>query len=227
MEQHQVGRGLFNSLDVISTHHLLRTQQNEYQVWMKRVYFSHECRYYYITLIILTAVCIVWSIINFGHFPKDSWFQALEILLCLMMLAETIWRGFMEGWKQLLEEWENEFEIIVAIGSICILGISLLLTGHLEAADGLVGLCGIALRNVMMYMRLIIYLKDNDKNAVTIIDLQELSQVSEVRELSEDIEIKQISPYIHTEMNLTKSGITYKYLEQGNPEENEEISVIE
>jgi hypothetical protein len=223
-EQYQVGRGLFNPLDVISTNHLLRTQQNECQVWMKRIYFSNECRYYYLTLISLTSVCIVWSLLNLWEFPEEPWFQTLEIFLSFMMFAELVWKAIMQGWGQLLAEWENVFDFMVMMGSVGTLGVAVISAGYFEEAEGLMGLGGIAFRNIMMYMRLIVYLKNQGKTDVTIIDLNDMSQISEARQIVQDPEIQHISPDIKTELNHTKSRVTYKYLGQENPDEERPVT---
>lgn len=125
----------------------------------------------------------------------------------------------MQGWGELLGEWENVFDVMVMMGSVGTLGVAVISAGYFEEAEGLMGLGGIAFRNIMMYMRLIVYLKNQGKTDVTIIDLNDMSQISEARQLGQDPEIQPISPDMKTELNHTKSGVTYKYLGQENPDE--------
>lgn len=175
------GANLYFSSDVYSTNHLLQTNHRALGVYLSRVYFSKACRGFYVALIVLCLVLVAWTLLNLGRFPEDGWFLGLEVFVSGMIIGEVAGRLVMQGIQKFCRSWLNVFDVIVASLSIVVLLEvlnSLTLTADIE---GLVGEIWLAVRTVLQYLRLVVFIKNQKKAqvlALQVINFTELAQPS-------------------------------------------------
>lgn len=179
------GASLYPSSDVYSTNHLLQTNHRAIGVYLSRIYFSKACRSFYVALIVLCLVLVTWTLVNFGHFPEEGWFLGLEVFVSGMIIGEVVGRLVMQGLGKFCRSWLNVFDAIVA--SLSIIVLLEVLNSLTLAADieGLLGEVWLAIRTVLQYLRLVVFIKNQKKAqvlALQVINFTELAQPSPRRE---------------------------------------------
>lgn len=186
------GANLYFSSDVYSTNHLLQTNHRAVSVYLSRVYFSKACRGFYVVLIALCLVLVAWTLVNLGKFPADGWFLGLEVFVSGMIIGEVVGRLVMQGMQKFCRSWLNVFDVIVASLSIVVL-LEVLNSLTLAAdIEGLVGEIWLAVRTVLQYLRLVVFIKNQKKAqvlALQVINFTELAQPSARKEPSTEIQM--------------------------------------
>lgn len=167
--------GLMGSAEVLSTNKLLSVQQDPSKLWMGRLYYSPYCRIFYALLLLLNLACIIWTLVQFGEYPKEPWFIALEALLGLLVCVEVGWRVCLQGLRAFVKGVWSLCDVIVVVGCLVALGVATL------QSVVLVGLFAEALlifRTLFQYLRLLYFIKDQRKaqNALQMLNFCELAQ---------------------------------------------------
>ena len=175
------GANLYFPSDVYSTNHLLQTNHKALSIYLSRIYFSKACRLFYVALVVLCLILVTWTLVNFGHFPEEKWFVVLEVFISCMIIGEVVGRIVMQGVHKFCSSWLNVFDAVVGLLSIVVLLEvinSLTFTADIE---GLAGEVWLAIRTILQYLRLVVFIKNQQKAqvlALQVINFTELAQPS-------------------------------------------------
>ena len=186
MKDQRNNNGLYTSGDVVSTGHLLQTQQNKWKVQMSRLYYSGYCKSFYVLQIVGCLVCIGWTMVKFGEYPTEKAFLCIEVALSCMMVGEVVWRGYMQNWPTFLKEWANVVDLGVTFLVLASLIVGYILGGLFGDLDELGGMILLLFRTAVSYFRLIFFVKNMRKTDISIIDLNEASELGEERQHTEN-----------------------------------------
>lgn len=167
--------GLMGSAEVLSTNKLLNMQQDPGKLWMGRLYNSYYFRLFYALLLALNLACIVWTVLQFGEFPEEYWFIALEAALALLVMVEVGWRLCLQGLRAFMTALWNLCDVTVAV--VCMVALAFA-TAQSAFIAGLIGEAVLIFRTVFQYMRLVLYARDQRKaqDAVQMLNFCELAQ---------------------------------------------------
>jgi len=167
--------GLMASAEVLSTNKLLSVQQDPSKLWMGRLYYSPYCRVFYALLLLLNLACIVWTLVQFGEFPNEPWFLALEVLLAVLVCVEVGWRMCLQGLRAFIKAAWNLCDVVAVVGCLVALGVATLQRLMLA---GLPGEAVLICRTLFQYLRLLYFIKDQHKaqTALQMLNFSELAQ---------------------------------------------------
>ena len=110
-------QGLFSPLEVVSTNALLKIQQDQCKVNLSRIYYSVIFKIFYLSLVALSLICIGITLLE--NIPSGIVFL-IELTVTLMLIFDTVFRGFMLGWLLFIKQFWNILDLLVNILSICL-----------------------------------------------------------------------------------------------------------
>ena len=118
------------------------TEQNPVEIFLNRLYYSNECKYYYLFLIFVNTVLISWTLIDYKKASRiiqyiyiyvyiniyilfvESWaFLIIEILVNSVVVIDLLCRMRMIGWRRYWKSIGNIFEVIIVI--VCLVSFAL------------------------------------------------------------------------------------------------------
>ncbi|CAG9313770.1 unnamed protein product [Blepharisma stoltei] len=149
--------------------------QNQYKAAMSRLYYSPACKFFYFIMIILSATCVIWTLFNFGMYPIEGWFIALEIILIASISLELFFRAFMQGFWIFLKDYENAIDIFVAVVSIIGIVVGFKLNDKLADMEEYLSMFILLLRTSTNYMRLAIFVKNMRSTTISEISLTHIT----------------------------------------------------
>lgn len=166
---------LMRSAEALSTNKLLNIQLDPSKLWMGRLYISPYCRVFYALLLVVNLACVIWTLVEFGEFPKEPWFIALVVLLAVLVCVEVIWRMCLQGLRGFVKAGWNLCDMAAGAGGLVALGCATL-QGSVIA--GLAGEAVLIFRTVFQYLRLVYFIRDQHKaqNALQMLNFCELAQ---------------------------------------------------
>lgn len=141
---------------------------------LSHIYFSETCGVFYILMILLSAITIGWTVANFGEFPRDSWFLALEICLSFIVISEVLLRYTIQGYSTFTSNSSNLFDLCVVLLSMFSLYIAILSTGFLGDIEGLSADVLMIFHFSAQYLRLAMFLKNKTNSTINPIRLSQL-----------------------------------------------------
>ena len=171
--------GLFASVNVVSVNKLLSMQQDQSKLWMNRIYFSPYCRAFYVLLILLNIACIVWTLFQFGSFPTETWFLAIEVSLSAMVKGEVGWRMYLQGCKKFWTSVSNIFDVLVSVACFIALGFAAADTAVF--VEGFSGEVVLVFRTAVQYLRLVLFIKNQRKAQATLLQMINFSELAEAQ----------------------------------------------
>jgi Ion transport protein len=186
-------QGLFSPLEVVSANNLMKIEQNQCRIKMSRLYYSSVFKIFYMVLIALSIIAIGLTLLEI--IVKLSVLLLIEVTLTIMLVFETFFRGFMQGWKDYFKQKFNIIDSVVNFFSICLFWIGYHLGGVLGEIDSIVAIVAIIVRASFLFFRLILAIRRKKEQDVQIIDLNGISESDEVPQQTEKI------------MKLKKDGI--------------------
>ncbi|CAG9333271.1 unnamed protein product [Blepharisma stoltei] len=176
--------GLYSPSDVLSTNQLLKTRQNHCKLCMNRAYFSKYTRVGYIIVIILCAIGIVWTLLSHGQFPDNMWFWLLEGLVTVLIAFEVCVRMYIQNCHAYWKSLSNIFDLIVVIVCIVAISIGLWDSDIDEDIGGITGEVLMILRTILQFLRVIVFLKNQQKAQLTALKMIDFSQLAEAKDNS-------------------------------------------
>jgi hypothetical protein len=117
-------------------------------------------------MILLSALTITWTVLNFGSFPRDLWFLALEIALSLIVISEVLLRCVIQGYTTFTSNSGNLFDLCVVLLSLFSLYVAILSTGLLGDIEGLSADVLLIFHFSGQYLRLALFLKNKSHASV-------------------------------------------------------------
>lgn len=168
---------LFASAEVVSSSKLLSMQLSRGRLWMSRLYFSAYCRAFYVILILMNLACIVWTLLQFGSFPDDLWFLAVEAVLSGLVVLEVGWRLGLQGPVAFCTSLANLFDVAVTVA--CVVDLGLAAADMVLFLEGLSGEVLLIFRSLIQYLRLVIFIKNQRKARDNLLQMINFSELAE------------------------------------------------
>lgn len=168
---------LFASAEVVSSSKLLSMQLSRGRLWMSRLYFSAYCRAFYILLILMNLACIVWTLLQFGSFPDEVWFLALEVALSGLVVLEVGWRLGLQGPVAFCTSLANLFDVAVTVACVVVLGLAA--ADMVLFLEGLSGEVLLIFRSFVQYLRLVFFIKNQRKAQNNLLQMINFSELAE------------------------------------------------
>lgn len=199
----RAGANLLASSDVFSTSHLLSTNHNAASIRLGRVYFSRYCRLYYVGVMIVLLAGVAWALTQFGEMPRQKWFVGTVIAVAGLIVGEILGRLVMQGIRKYCSSWVSLGDLILTL--ICTLGVcySFWCMSTLSVIIGIVSYQGLLLRTLIQYLRLIVFVKNQEKAqamVIQVINFSELAQPSRVTR-KQPIDAQSVEP---SKLHLTE-----------------------
>lgn len=98
---------------------LLNVRQNEFDLQLQRIYYSPNCQYFYLTLMIIAVILIIATIVEYSVIDS-GWFLFVEFVLNFLIIADYGMRVRLVGAKRFFAEGKwNYFDTVVVV--ICAL----------------------------------------------------------------------------------------------------------
>jgi hypothetical protein len=164
--------------DVLSTHNLLKTEQNRSKLRLTRCYNSRGCGVMYITLILLTLILITWTALEWPDLPDHWGFQSIECVITMGILLEVTGRMYLHGFRSYWKTFSNVLDFAMFALSVAALVISAhMMTG--SQFEGIFGEFVLVFRNIMMYLRLLILLKNQRRTQNVLLAMIDFSKLAE------------------------------------------------
>lgn len=176
-------QGLFSPLEVVSTNKLLTIEQDQCKITMSRIYYSSIFKIYYISLIILCSACIFLTLLDFYEDSKILFL--LEVVVCILLVFECIFRGFMQGWELFIKKLANAVDLIVTLVSIILLWLSYNIGGGIGEIDEIIAITVVVVRCGIQFLRLVRAVKRRREQDIQIIDLNGISESDEAPQHTE------------------------------------------
>ena len=172
-------QGLFSPLEVVSTNALLKIQQDQCKVNLSRIYYSVIFKIFYLSLVALSLICIGITLLE--NIPSGIVFL-IELTVTLMLIFDTVFRGFMLGWLLFIKQFWNILDLLVNILSICLFWIGFETKGGIGEIDSITAILIIIVRTAFQFSRLVLTLRKKKEQDIQIIDLNGISEGDEVHQ---------------------------------------------
>ena len=176
-------QGLFSPLEVVSTNNLLKIQQDQCKIKMSRIYYSSIFKVFYSSLIGLSLISIFLSFLRF--YAENKLVIIMEVTITMMLILETLYRGFMQGWNEYMKQIWNIVDVLVTITSISLIWIGNSIGGGIGQVDTLSAITAIIVRCAIQFVRLILAIRKKSDQDIQIIDLNGISEGDEVPQHTE------------------------------------------
>mmetsp|Transcript_30395 Transcript_30395/g.34552 ORF Transcript_30395/g.34552 Transcript_30395/m.34552 type:complete len:289 (-) Transcript_30395:215-1081(-) len=170
-----------------NAHDVMETKQDTCLLWLTRLYYSRACSAFYVTLIALNLFSIFWIIIHPDKFPGEIWFLGLEVFITLMIVGEVVARMKLQGWKKFWKLWTNIFDVIVTFACCLIVILLIGTSSFIYEIEGLSAEFLFACRNIVVFMRLVSFVKNQRKTQQSMMNMIDFSQLGD-----EEIDYEQV-----------------------------------
>lgn len=92
---------------------LLDPKVNRLQQGLQSLYFSEQCKYFYVLLTALATLTVIWILVA-GAAVHNSWlFLALEVMVNICILADFGCKLYLKGIRNYFKSWTNTFDALV------------------------------------------------------------------------------------------------------------------
>jgi len=169
--------------DVFSTSHLLSTNHRAVSIQLRRVYYSGYCRWYYFGVIAGMMVGVGWTVARLGDWQRQWWFIGAEVGIGALVVGEIIGRLVMLGFQKFLRSWLTFFDLLITFLSLLGLIYAFQSSSFLGCILGLSSQISLILRTLIQYLRLIVFVKNQEKAqamVLQVINFSELAQPSRI-----------------------------------------------
>ena len=151
---------------------------------LSHCYFSPVCRCFYLLLILSTVLCILWTLSLLCSLPSSPLFRLLEACISLSVLLEVLFRLYLIGWRRFVSI-GNSCDMLVAVISAGIILDGVWANAGLEA---LIGDLWVILRVLVLYLRLVVLVKNRKETDIEGISFVEVRRAAEEAELAIELE---------------------------------------
>lgn len=117
----------------MTTTALLRDETDNFDLILQRIYYSHNCQYFYLALVISSIVIIITTSLTKFSIDSSPVFVGLETLVNLIILLDLLFKIKLQGLrKYLTSSYWNVFDAIVVLA--CLVLFVLVLLSHTRKA---------------------------------------------------------------------------------------------